>query len=117
MIAQALAHGSIAWWPVDIYALLLRRQLQLWVVRCGAETRACGVTRIEDYPRARVCGMLLVAGKEMDSWLHFDKDIEAWAREQGCTAMEGPGRRGWERVAAPLGWQPVWTVYRKMLDG
>jgi hypothetical protein len=116
LIKAALAHGSIAWAPTDIYAMLLARQMQLWLALSGEEVVACAVTRIDAYPQAKVCALLLIGGTELDSWLHFSDDIAAWAKGKGCDAMEGPGRRGWERKARHLGWRPVWTVYRKMLD-
>lgn len=115
-IAAALSHGSIAWLPSDIYALLLSRHLRLWLALSEGEVLACAVSMIQEYPRAKVCALLLVGGEKLDQWLHFSDDIAAWAKSQGCTALEGPGRKGWERAAKSLGWKPVWTVYRRMLD-
>lgn len=114
-IAAALAHGSICWTPGDIRDALVWRKMRLWLALEGDAAKACAVTRLDRGPRALVCTVMLIGGDDMNGWLMFEGDIAKWAADQGADALEGPGRKGWERVVKSKGWVPVWTVYRKML--
>ena|SRR5690606_217930 len=81
--------------------------MHLW--RC--EKAVC-VTHFSTYPTRRVCGLLLVAGQDRESWLHFQETIGRWAKENGCAELVGYARKGWLRV---LDWTPDYTYIRKKL--
>lgn len=48
-----------------------------------------------------------LAGGERSELLALHPHAEAWARQNGCDRMTILGRKGWERVMAPLGYRPV----------
>jgi len=41
--------------------------------------------------------VLLLAGRDMDNWLHYLSDLEEWARDNGARLMKLYGRDGWAR--------------------
>lgn len=115
-VQKALSHGSIAWTAEEIRATLMRRASQLWLALNDDRVAAFAITELQVFPRIRVLFVMLIGGQGMDAWLHFEAKICEWGKEMGCVAVEGPGRRGWERKMKSRGWAPVWTVFRKMLD-
>lgn len=115
-IVSALAHGgSVTYTPPDILKALLCRSMKLWLAFEGETLKACCITAFIRYPRLKSVSVMIVGGKDVDDWLHFSKDVEAYAKAEGAEAVEGPGRLGWKRKAAPYGYQPAVTIYRKML--
>lgn len=92
-------------------------RFQLWLAWDGAERRAtgAGVTEIFDYPRKRVCFLVLWASEApRPRWLDGLQTVERWARENGCKAMRLLGRKGWGRVLD--GYRPQYTVFVRSLD-
>lgn len=74
---------------------------QLWVVVRGRVIAAI-VTDIIDIQQdggsLRVCEVPYIGGKEMPRWINrAEKLIGAWARFNGCKALVGYGRPGWQR--------------------
>lgn len=103
--------------PVDVLARILRGEWQLWLlVEEGRPPPILGaiVTQIIVWPggkEAVICGL---AGKDATRWVHdTGQRLEAWARAQGCRAIEAPGRLGWHRMARAEGWAKTGTVWRK----
>lgn len=113
-IADALAVG-IVYQPPDILRALLCKEMKLWIARDGERIKACAVTQLGNYPRLRVCSILVIGGVEMHEWLSYNGEVEEWAKSQGCEAVEGMGRRGWAKVLPKLGWSESVTLYRKIL--
>lgn len=100
----------------DVLAALLRRDMQLWIAADdpsdGAVEAAC-ITEIIAYPREKRCGLVFCAGRAPACWLHHLDVIEAWARDQGCAALELQGRPGWERLLD--GWEKTHVLLRKRI--
>jgi hypothetical protein len=42
--------------------------------------------------------------------------MEAYARDNGCTHLEGYGRKAWGRWLQKYGWEPEYIAYRMELD-
>lgn len=112
-IAQALAH-SIVFAPADIHDYCLHRQMDLWLVE-GDEPKACVVTRVDHGPQATILMVMIVGGRDMDDWIDLEAGLYDYAMSRGCVAIEAWGRRGWQRVLKPRGWEPMFTIYRKVL--
>ena len=82
----------------DIRIGLLTGDDQLWIWRTDT-AYAVGVTRVNVYPKQKVCSIRIVTGRHRHEWERpAMATIEAWAREQGCHAMELQARPGWERT-------------------
>jgi hypothetical protein len=82
----------------DIRLGLLERDDQLWIWNTPTAFAVC-VTRLSNYPKQRVCNLRIVTGRNRDEWYRTGlATIEAWARDNGCAAMELCARPGWSRL-------------------
>ncbi len=95
-VARGLEYADGKYSTEDIRRGLNERTYQLWMA--NVLDSIC-VTTIVDYPRKRVCNVLLAAGNHLHRWVdEMDATISAWAKENGCRSIETYGRPGWERV-------------------
>lgn len=69
----------------------------LWVAIDGAVKMAL-VTELIDTDQGRECFLRMIGGTDRAGWLPFLENVIEWARAQGCVALEGTMRPGWERV-------------------
>ena len=82
----------------DVLSELHSGEAQLWLVMEADDVKAIVVTVLNEHPNSKTCLLWLCAGKNRESWVHLIKNIETWAKLQGCDAMVMRGRPGWERV-------------------
>lgn len=74
------------------------------------------ITEIQEYPRKRILHFFLAGGNlaELERMLPV---IEAWGRENGCTAATLAGRLGWQRTfLVNEGWKTKLVVMSKDLE-
>lgn len=84
----------------------LRSQLaeggaQLWAIwePTSEAVLAAFVTTLQSYPTGwNTARVVLLGGERMESWRHLLRQVEEWARSEGCDALEIVGRKGWQRV-------------------
>lgn len=93
----------------DVFAMVTRGEAQFWPFE-----RSAMVSLIWDEPQAKTLHQWLVGG-DMDDLMSHNDDAERWARTRGCTRMLVAGRRGWERVMRPFGFEFVGVVLAKEL--
>jgi len=99
----------------DIRIGLLDRDDQLWIWRTPT-AYAVGVTRILVYPKQRVCSIRICTGRNRHEWQkECIAQLEAWAKSQGCDAMELQARVGWSRVLASQGYETTHCYVEKAL--
>jgi len=99
----------------NIKEMLLKEELQLWTSYDGTQIKSICITHICIYPQHKICEVFMCAGQEIDSWLDFIEDIQAWAKSLGCDFMEIQGRRGWERKMQKYGYHLESVILRKEL--
>lgn len=90
----------------------------LWIVLDGDEIIAANTTRIIRYSDTQ-CGMALdwVGGTRMAEWLPtMQHAMTKYARDNGCSHLEGFGRKAWGRWLAKYGWEPEYIAYRMELS-
>jgi hypothetical protein len=97
----------------DVFSSLRLRDMQLWVWVVDKEIKAAAVTQIINHPQRTICTIPLIGGSCMRDWLKVEDTIAAWAKEKGCTQLEGYARPGWLRVLK--NWKAVWTTMRRDL--
>jgi hypothetical protein len=103
------------WDAEDIRAGLLTGEDQLWIWKTDTAF-AVGVTRLANYPKQRVCNLRIVTGTSMAEWAQpCIETIEAWARENGCHAMEFQARPGWERFLKGRGYDKTHVYMERAL--
>lgn len=91
-IEGALAHAGGTHTADDILEGIRLGRYQFW----PGEAAAC-VTEFVTYPRLLALNLFLVGG-DMAELLARLPDVEAWAKERGCSRVQCAGRFGWERV-------------------
>lgn len=91
----------------DILKEIIREDRQLWVVEVNGAPMAVATTRIDMHPTGvKILSVPTVGGSGMDIWLGSLLDtLRRYAKEHGCSGMEGCGRRGWVRALKKHGWQ------------
>jgi hypothetical protein len=91
-------------------------QAQIWGVATPDGVRGVCITRIHETPRNKFCSIWAAIGNEVfQDILKVYAEIEKWALDNGCTAMEISGRRGWMRVLP--GYKEAAVVMHKDLIG
>ena len=112
LVQKALEYSGGKYHSDDILNGIANQDMQLWVAY-DDRIKTIMVTEILNYPRKKVCGILIVAGERIDDLLWVDEITTKWAQEQGCDAIEFYGRAGWERKLK--NYYKVHTVMRKDL--
>lgn len=95
--------------PEALLAELLSGRAQLWPGEA-----ACVVTQCLIGPDGGTIHAWLGGGM-LSEMLALRPGIEAWGRSMGCTAATIEGRKGWERLYGPFGYERVGDVLRKAL--
>jgi len=95
---------------------LERKEYQLWAAFDEFEMLAAWVTRVEQYPQAKICELQFCGGRDIQKWFDAGLDvIEAWAESLGCDRTDITGRDGWERMAAKRGYTRRFVTIEKVL--
>ena len=92
----------------------LARKLQAGTAQFWPGKRAAMVTEVQSVGSDRVM-VVLSAGGDMDEIMEMRPGIEAMARLMGCSAAEIEGRKGWEKMLKPHGYEFHTVVLRKVL--
>ena len=105
----------------DLLGGLISKDLQLWQVSDNLIPVAGIVTRLlrESTSGNLHCRLWLVGGSRLSEWApDFIAKLIPWAKAEGCTEINGSGRKGWRRIVARFGGvesgeedgQPVWRL-------
>lgn len=97
----------------DMFKLLTQGLMQLHLAHDGEKFHFGVITEIVEYPRTRVCRMLLGSGERPDLALEFYDVLADWAKARDVEWIELIGRLGWERVLRPLNFYKTSTVMYK----
>lgn len=93
--------GEYRWGPEHVLDMLRLGTLQLWVcVGDDEATKFYGIvlTKIDQYPLARECNIWMWCGKMARNWRECLGEIEAWAKEMGCSHICAYTRPGAVRI-------------------
>ena len=99
----------------SVYKALTEGYWHLWVAIGDTGIVCAATTSFVFYPSGKMCRVETVGGDGMDKWLFALKEIEEWAKLNGCIAMDIFGRKGWEKVLAPLDYNFEAILLRKRL--
>ena len=85
----------------------------LWVVMEEDRVVAALTTRVVAYPQCKSLALDWIGGSRMREWLpQAQKVMTKFAKENGCTQLEGYGRKGWDRWLRAYGWEPHYIAYK-----
>ncbi len=109
LIREAMRRGNLSRFS-DVVQSLANGDAFLWIACEGEDIVAAAVAAIHATEWRKVCLIVALGGKDRGKWLHFEPEIERWAREQNCSAMRIMGRKGWAKVL------PQYRVTRIVLE-
>jgi hypothetical protein len=97
--------GEDKWTSAELLTAVTSGRCQLWIAWSYDRRRVEGavITRLVDSPPMapgeRVCEGVLVGGDNLAEWgPQMMGLLKAWALDQGCSYIGGPGRKGWMRA-------------------
>jgi len=88
----------------------LSGDLVLWV---GRKAKYALLLKVSQYHLHKSCGIVAIGGDHMDEWISDLKEIEDYARSQGCKNMVISGRKGWQRVLTDYKFDSI-TVIKEL---
>jgi hypothetical protein len=120
----ACLHKYVDRFPKDatvqgIILSIVTTKRQLWAVLDESGelimTPITEVETIDDTGEVRL-RMVECAGERLQEAMPLIAEIERWGREEmGATSFELVGRKGWERLLKPHGYEPYTHIYRKAI--
>ena len=104
----------------DIYRNITEGYYNLWLIvdnKDGEKVIAALTTRIIWYPNRKAMAMDWIGGKRMMEWLPKAMEIlKDYAKDCGCSHLEGYGRKAWSKVLKKYNWEPEYIAYRMEMD-
>jgi hypothetical protein len=84
--------------PLDILIGILKGECVLWTAWRDGNVEAALVSEVQTYPRLKRCHIVALGGTGLRRWYGaMERQLEEYARAQGCTEWSCMGREGWER--------------------
>lgn len=115
VLQRAVDDADGRWSTEELLNDVADGRLMVWIVKSGEKVRGVFTTR---FLKSHVYWISVedCAGDDLASWI-FEAlhALETWAREMGASQILLEGRRGWERVLRPYGFNPTRTVCVKDL--
>lgn len=115
----ALDHG-VEKTPMEFWlARALNLTAQIWVFqRDDGVVMGAGLTQFLEYPTHKTLHLVLCGGIDWDTWADQYYVVEKFAKDNGCSAVEQWGRKGWTKVLPQKipGFETVYYVMRKEIE-
>lgn len=100
----------------DIIQGLSLGYFRLWVVYDKRKKiLASAVCEMREFPRKKICFILLMGGEGMEDWLDSIWAIEDWAKQNGADAVAAYTRPGISKVLKGQGYSSPYIVVQKEL--
>jgi hypothetical protein len=113
LIEKVLTRGHGSYKARDVFERCKSGAYRLWMV-WREKPIAAVVTEFCQYPQKRTCIIRMLGSDGMpEEWADLLSQIEVWAKDNGCSAMEVFGREGWKRKLK--GYELQQVVMRKEL--
>ena len=104
----------------DIYEDITKGFYNLWLIiddKGEDKVVAALTTRLIKYPNRSAMAMDWVGGKRMAEWLPIAMEkLSSFAKDCGCSHLEGYGRKAWIKVLKRYNWKPEYIAYRMEID-
>lgn len=117
MLEKAIEHNHQELTLVDVANMIVEEKSQLWVIIHNRQPKAACVTEIIQYPRKKVCRIVLLGGTSFEEWKDILIDLENWALMNGCIELDAYCRPGMARKAKVMGFEEGAIVMTKNLRG
>ena len=107
MLQRAIDRCCDGCWEIDDVKLaVMEGRMQFWPLN-----NAAVITEILEYPRKKALNCWLCGGS-FEEMAAISPALEKFARDNGCYALYGAGRKGWTKKLTAFGWQPDYHVKR-----
>ncbi len=113
--AIAYTHGGTS--LPRVFHEVISKSKQLWFVvpDDNGPPVAAGITSLQKNDDGTVSAKVeLLGGDGMKRWFDLRSDLEAWARDEGCTDIRFDGRKEWARLMPD--YKITHYVFRKVLE-
>lgn len=86
-----------------VYERVKDARMQCWIAHKNDQITAVFVTQVIENPKRKILTIPYVGAETgtIDTWIEAIDTFKAFAKENGCEAVRGWGRKGWERVLKP----------------
>lgn len=115
-IENAAIKGPFPVSPDDLRKACENGERQLWIVKDGANFMAAAITDIFGETHGIVLEFVAVGGRELDQWVHFEREIADRAkREIGAKVSRMICRPGIMRKMEPRGYRVKGYIMERQL--
>ncbi len=115
-VSRALTYSFGAYTKQDLIEGVESNDMQLWNAVKDGKVIGIEVTQIIQFPRKKVCNLLLTAGSDLGLWGgELLELIESFAKSQGCDLITGQGRKGWLKIASGFGFNKQYMAAAKVI--
>ena len=96
-------------------------KFQIWVLWDKSKPRPVEkyfgvvVTELIKRKLGKVCHIYIMTGRQRHKWQYLVKDIEQFAKDEGCQMMELIARPGWQKVLNNYGYNRTHVVLEKKI--
>lgn len=94
----------------SLWELLRLKKAQLWGSKRGA-----AVSYIQVYPCRKILELWLIGGDFEQVQADWHDEFRRFGKDKGCDAIRVHARKGWERRAAPFGYEKVGVILQEKL--
>jgi hypothetical protein len=117
IMEESIATSRGNFLPQDVFAQIMENYYMLWVVTIDGEIVAGITTRVMAYPNSKSLSLDWIGGRQMRKWLPLVHNLMLdHAKANGCTQMEGYGRKAWGRWLKKYGWEPNYIAFRVEIE-
>ena len=100
-IARACEHSHGMHTAETVFAQVKHGGRQLWIIVNDAQPRevtAAGVTSLQGCPTGKKFLQIeVLGGKNVKEWFDLKPQLEKWAKDEGCSAVQAWARKGWAK--------------------
>lgn len=105
---------NTAWTKDDLLAQVVAGHVQVWVVELDGFYTMILMTQIYTNFVSKTLQIFWAYGEDMFRALDLMSDVfDDFGATYGCTKLEIVGRKGFERVLRPFGFEPKFTSYER----
>ena len=88
---------------------------KLWLVYDGPNIYGVGVTELLQFPKAKICQLTFISGREFEKWQDMIEQIAVYATEKGCSRLRMVGRPGFKKVLSEHGFEASQMLFSRKL--
>lgn len=113
-VSKGVAENQGEYDETDIFLRLESGEWFAWLAYKD-ELVCVAISGEVEFPKYKIHQLICVGGSDMLSWLPLKKEIEDFAKQNGCRKLTSYGRVGWSRILCNYGFKETYRVMEKVL--